>query len=200
MVVGIKETRRRGGGRGGAHLGSELLSKRERERSLTRAGGTCQHQRAPRHLLRLDELHRDAERLARLLLTDQARRDLHRRAVLGEAEALDVAVRRDALPARGGLDLLDPHECLVGGREVGACRALPLVTPLLASSRLVGLTVGGLLPRFLETGGGLLLERGVWMGECASLPQRAGTSPTAAFFGARERRPSGRWRSVGIAF
>ena len=63
-------------GRRRVHLGAEFVRERKRERRLASAGRASEQQRAARHLLGLDQFHRDAHRLARLLLSYQAGGDL----------------------------------------------------------------------------------------------------------------------------
>mmetsp|Transcript_49617 Transcript_49617/g.153228 ORF Transcript_49617/g.153228 Transcript_49617/m.153228 type:complete len:477 (-) Transcript_49617:120-1550(-) len=100
-------------------LRAELLGHREGEGGLAGARRAGVEHGAAGHLLGLDELNDDARRLARLRLADKpvgAR--LAGDALLVQAEALDMAVRRDALAARRGHHLLDldaGHRWLRGG-------------------------------------------------------------------------------------
>mmetsp|Transcript_72480 Transcript_72480/g.212419 ORF Transcript_72480/g.212419 Transcript_72480/m.212419 type:complete len:368 (-) Transcript_72480:27-1130(-) len=91
------------------HLDPQLLRYGQGQRRLAGAGRPRHEQGPAGHLLGPDEVHDYTRCLSRLLLAHEAGADGQGRAILVEAEALDVAVGGDALGLGRGLDLLDLH-------------------------------------------------------------------------------------------
>ena len=93
------------------NLGTELSGDTQRQGRFACSRGAREEQSPAGHLLRANHLHNETAGLPRGLLSDKtARHGLgHGLAVLRQAEALDVGVRRNALRARRALDLLYPH-------------------------------------------------------------------------------------------
>lgn len=82
-------------------LGSQLLCDTQSQGRLARAGGSRQQQGSAGHLLLLDHVDDNAAGLTRLFLSHEARCCGERGSILGQAQALDVRVRRNTLGLQG---------------------------------------------------------------------------------------------------